>query len=55
MNFPAITSSACHKYEIEATLNGVNGEVCVDANTRSQAAAIARKAGYTVRSVNMVG
>lgn len=44
--------AANHLFQIE-----VEGgkDIEVDANTRSQAASIARKAGYVVRSVNMVG
>jgi hypothetical protein len=40
-----------HAYEI----NTSNGKIEVHANTRSQAASIAKKAGYNVRDVNMVG
>jgi hypothetical protein len=41
-----------HLYDIEVS----SGQyVQVEANTRAQAASIAGKHGYTVRSVNMIG
>lgn len=56
MKFERIgNKSASHLYCIEVELNGQRGEVEVDANNRAQASAIAEKAGYEVRSVNMVG
>nr|BDD48191.1 hypothetical protein 7 [Desulfobacterales bacterium] len=45
------TPNTRHLFEI-----GTNkGRIEVEANTRSQAASIASKAGYSVRDVNMVG
>ena len=52
--------NAKHEYEIEVDMSG-DGEyrhqydhyILVCANNRTQAAAMARKAGYEVRSVNM--
>ena len=41
-----------HSYDIEVSYDTF---ITVHANSRTQAAAIARKAGYEVRSVNMVG
>ena len=43
--------NAAHLYEIETTV----GKIEVDANTAAQAGKIARDAGYTVMSVNMIG
>jgi hypothetical protein len=47
--------NAKHLYDVE--VEGPNGPftIEVDANTSSQASAVATKAGYVVRSVNMVG
>jgi hypothetical protein len=42
---------AAHLYEISTD----KGRIQVDARNRNQAANIARKAGYDVRDVNMVG
>jgi hypothetical protein len=44
-------SKARHAYDVETTV----GCIRVEANSRSIAATKARKAGYTVLSVNMVG
>lgn len=48
-----------HAYDIEANIGHVMAgnivTVTVWANNRTQAAAVARRHGYTVRSVNMVG
>lgn len=48
-----------HKYEVEANIGHVMAgnivTVAVYAQNRTQAAAVARRHGYTVRSVNMVG
>lgn len=49
---------ASHAYLIEAgdTSDKVHThDVTVHANTRTQAASVVRKAGYHVRSVNMIG
>lgn len=49
-------ANAKHLYDVETT--GKDGEriiIQVEANNRDQAARIAVKAGYEVRSVNMVG
>lgn len=52
-NTPAITDrNSKHTFAVEYA---PNKEVRVDANNRTQAAARAKKAGYTVRSVNMLG
>ena len=54
--FPRITkSNTSHLYRLEVTKDGAKGQVDVEANTRSQAANMARKAGYEVASVNMIG
>lgn len=51
--------TAAHLYAVEVEHNAQNGRgtfsLDVDANTRNQAAAIARAAGYAVCSVNMIG
>ena len=44
-----------HLYEIEVNRDGIKSLIRVEANTRTQAAAKARAAGYDVRSVNMIG
>lgn len=44
------TPNTKHLYTIETT----TGYVDVEANNRTQAAAIAKRNGYEVRSVNMV-
>ena len=65
------SANAKHRYDVEVTqlapgltYDTNTGEekvayffntISVDANDRNQAARIAEKAGYTVRSVNMVG
>ena len=47
---------AKHAYELGVDLPGGGiGRIEVLANNRTQAAAIARKAGHSVRDVNMVG
>ena len=43
--------NAKHSYEIETK----DGYVCVDADTRSQAAKRAKQAGHEVLSVNFIG
>jgi hypothetical protein len=49
-------AAKAHRYEIEVTTkDGWNELWSIDANTRAQAASIAKKAGCTVNSVNMVG
>ena len=45
------TPNTRHLYEIGTD----KGRIEVEANTREQAANIARKGGYQVRDVNMVG
>jgi len=45
------TPNTRHLYEIGTD----KGRILVEANTRSQAANIARKDGYQVHDVNMVG
>ena len=49
--------TAKHLYRLEVYLSPTsqNFEIEVDANSRSQAAHIAQKAGYVVCSVNMIG
>lgn len=51
------TPNTKHLYEIGyADGQGRHaGTVQVEANTRSQACAIAKRAGYTVRDCNMIG
>ena len=53
------TPNTEHLYEVEvADIKSPFGEtfkIEVEANTRSQAASIAKKVGYVVQSVNMVG
>lgn len=47
-----------HRYHMEATDLRTGARISplvVDGNTRTQAAAKARKLGYEVKSVNMVG
>lgn len=45
-----------HLYDIETTdKDGKPIVIEVEANNRNQAAAVARKAGYVVHSVNMTG
>jgi len=51
MSVRLVKANTKHLYEVEVT----GGFVEVEANTRSQAMARAEKAGYVVRSVNMVG
>lgn len=47
---------ASHAYDVEvARVDGDVTTLRVTAYTRASAASIARKAGYTVRSVNMIG
>jgi hypothetical protein len=46
------TQNTEHLYEIEIS---AAEKIEVEANTRSQAASIAKKAGFEVRSVNMIG
>ena len=46
-----IKADAKHLYEVEVK----GGSIDVEANTRTEAAARARKAGYEVKSVNMIG
>ncbi len=48
-------SSAEHRYYVEVMKEDFQTSVMVDANTRTQAASYAKKAGYEVCSVNMVG
>lgn len=43
--------NARHTYQ----LGTITDRILVDANTRTQARAIAERAGYVVRDVNMVG
>lgn len=45
------TPNTHHLFEIGTD----KGRIEVEANTRAQAASIAKKAGYQVRDVNMVG
>lgn len=51
MTVTIVKPNAKHMYEIETK----GGFVQVEANTSSQAVAIAKRNGYEVRSVNMVG
>lgn len=44
-----------HLYRVEILTPAGRNEVDIDANTRNQAGAIAKRAGYTVCSVNMIG
>lgn len=44
-----------HQYEIGVFKDGRISYVIVDANTRTQATSITKKAGYVVRDVNMIG
>lgn len=54
--FQSIRNTAAkHSYDVEVMKDGMIGLVAVEANNRSQAASIVAKAGYEVRSVNMVG
>ena len=46
---------AKHLYEIGVEKVGTISKIEILANTRTQAASIAKKAGYVVRDVNMVG
>ncbi len=46
-------SHVAHAYNVEVSRNG--DYVLVHASNRTSAAATAKKAGYEVRSVNMVG
>lgn len=55
------TDKAIHAYEIEVSVRPVHAKqahvdhIIVHADNRTQASHIATKAGYVVRSVNMVG
>jgi hypothetical protein len=44
-----------HLYEIGTWINGRRARIEVEANTRTQAAAIAKREGYQVDDVNTVG
>lgn len=44
-----------HLYDIETVVDSQIAYVYVEANNRTQAAAIAKRNGYVVRSVNMTG
>ena len=46
---------ARHSYDVEVGDGRMDGYVTVEANSRDQAARIAERAGYVVRSVNMIG
>lgn len=46
---------AAHLYSVEVLTATGRTEIDVDANTRTQAGSIAKKAGYVVCSVNMIG
>lgn len=49
-------ANTAHLYSIEVKLkDGTKGQVDVEGNNRNQAASLAKKAGYEVCSVNMVG
>jgi hypothetical protein len=48
-------SKAAHQYDVEVGVGRCEGYVVVDAANRNHAERIATKAGYVVRSVNMVG
>jgi hypothetical protein len=56
-----VKKDAKHAYDVDAEYTCTDGvtknytTVEVHANTRTQAAAMVKEAGYTVRSVNMVG
>ena len=52
--------NAKHSYDVEISVykNGkyyTSDSVSVEANNRTQAGSMVRKAGYEVRSVNMIG
>jgi|AntRauTorcE11897_2_1112592.scaffolds.fasta_scaffold76145_1 hypothetical protein len=47
--------SSKHFYEIVTLIDGEITSIGVEANTSTQAASIAKKNGYTVRHVNMIG
>jgi hypothetical protein len=51
MTVRIVKANTKHLYEIQVP----GGYIQVEANNRTQAASIARKAGYEVLSVNMVG
>lgn len=44
-----------HHFELGVEKDGIVSRISVDANTRAQAAKIAKEHGYAVRDVNMVG
>jgi len=48
-------SKARHQYEVETVIDGRIVWVYVNAHNRTQAAAIARRAGLEVRSMSMAG
>jgi hypothetical protein len=48
-----INPNAAHRYNVQVSASG--DFITVDANNRNAAAAIAKKHGYAVWSVNMVG
>lgn len=47
--------NAKHAYDVEVGNGKLEGFVNVKANSRAQAARLVERAGYVVRSVNMVG
>lgn len=46
---------AKHLYSVSVEKDGIRSTIEIDANNRTQAESIARKAGYVVRDMNMVG
>jgi hypothetical protein len=46
---------AKHLYSLEVAVDGTGTTILVDACNRTQAASIAKRAGYEVFSVNMIG
>lgn len=48
-------AKAAHLYDVEVEGKPNPYKIQVDANTAKQASSVARKAGFVVRSVNMIG
>lgn len=48
-------AKATHLYDVEVEGKPNPYTIQVDANTSKQASSVARKAGFIVRSVNMIG
>jgi hypothetical protein len=49
------SEAAKHLYEVGTVIDGQTTRIEVMANTAAQAGSIAKKNGYTVRDMNMVG